>query len=126
MKPLLIPLACLVLLSGCTARPTAVMSVLYLGHDKPVGTVSEAEIADFLDREVATVFPDGFTVIAARGHWRNPAGEPVREETTVIEILHPDQPGSAAAIARICAAYKQQFQQQAVLHAQWSAEMSVR
>lgn len=92
-----------------------VRDALYLGRNRPGGTVSDAQWQAFVDDAVVPRFPDGFTVIQAEGHWRSGSGAIEREASQVLIVLHADDPESRAAVAAVAADYKRRFQQEAVL-----------
>ena len=77
--------------------------------------VSEDDWQAFLDREVATRFPRGFTVFDARGQWRNDEGETVREPSKILLIALTGDPHEDERLAGLARAYKLQFHQQSVL-----------
>ena len=77
--------------------------------------VSEASFARFLAAEVTPRFPDGFTVIDARGQWRNPDSRKIsRERSTVLMIAMPPAAGNDERLQKIIEAYKTRFRQQSV------------
>jgi hypothetical protein len=77
--------------------------------------VSEASWARFLATEVTPRFPDGFTVIDARGQWREPGGEKIsRERSKVLTIAMPPAADSDDRLQKIIEAYKARFKQQSV------------
>jgi hypothetical protein len=77
--------------------------------------VSEASFARFLAAEVTTRFPDGFTVIDAKGQWRAPGGEKItRERSKVLMIAMPPAADNDERLQQIIAAYKTWFKQQSV------------
>jgi len=77
--------------------------------------VSEAGFARFLAREVTPRFPEGFTVLDARGQWRNPDNKKIaRERSKVVMIAMPPDPGNEDRLAKIIEAYKIRFKQQSV------------
>ncbi|WP_422096913.1 DUF3574 domain-containing protein [Variovorax sp.] len=89
---------------------------LYFGRAIPTGgQVSEADWLRFLDGTVTPAFPQGLTVIDAVGQWRGAAGAVVREPSKIVVLLHPRDDKADAAIARVIAAYRQAFAQEAVL-----------
>jgi hypothetical protein len=100
----------------CAASEHAVVDErLYFGTQRPGGVVTDAEWAGFVDGVVAASFPDGFTTWPAQGQWRGMDGQPVREASHVLAVMHPDDNASEAAIAKIIATYKARFAQEAVL-----------
>jgi hypothetical protein len=83
---------------------------LFFGRDiKGGGVVDDAAWGDFAARVLTPAFPDGFTVYAAVGQWRNPSkGKIVREPTEVVQI---DGAVLPQAIAEVTAVYRQEFHQ---------------
>jgi Protein of unknown function (DUF3574) len=77
--------------------------------------VSEADWQGFIDREVATRFPSGFTVMDAMGQWRDDDGRHVREPSKVLLIVLSGAPHEGERLAGLARAYKHQFHQQSVL-----------
>jgi hypothetical protein len=79
------------------------------------GPVTEAEWADFARREITPRFPDGFTVIDARGQWLNPqAGTIGAEATEMVRIDVAPGAGVPGRVAAVAAAYRARFRQIAV------------
>lgn len=93
----------------------AVHDSLYFGTAKPDGVITAEEWADFLRNTVTPRFPQGFTTSQASGQWRGADGTVVREAAHILELVHPNNPVHWAAIREVIAAYKVQFQQEAVL-----------
>jgi Protein of unknown function (DUF3574) len=77
--------------------------------------VSETDWQGFVDREVATRFPAGFTVMDAVGQWRDEDGRHVREPSKVLLIVLSGSPHEGERLAGLARAYKRQFHQQSVL-----------
>ena len=92
-------------------------SELFLGLSKPDGsTVSDAEFQRFIDAEATPRLPDGFTVVAGNGQFKDASGTIVREEARVLIVLYAfEDARSSKRIEQIRAAYKAMFQQQSVL-----------
>jgi hypothetical protein len=84
------------------------------------GVVSQAELDAFIAEEVATRFPDGFTVWRAQGHWQGG-----NEESLVIEIVRPRDAQTDAKVRAIAEAYRKRFRQQAVLRVTMPARMEL-
>lgn len=71
------------------------------------GVVSPARWREFLDQEVTTRFPDGFSVFDAYGQWKDhDANVPERLATKVIVILHESSAKRESDIEAIRLAYK--------------------
>lgn len=80
------------------------------------GTVSEAEFADFLDREVTPRFPEGFSVLSASGQWRDAAGGGiVREPSRALLIWRAPSDEANASVEAVRDAYKRRFRQDSVM-----------
>jgi hypothetical protein len=93
----------------------AVHDSLYFGTAKPDGVVSAEDWARFLESTVTPRFPQGLTSTRASGQWRGPDGEIVREDSHVLQLLHPDDEATEKAIRELIEIYKTQFKQEAVL-----------
>ena len=77
--------------------------------------VSEAQWGRFVDREISPRFPDGLTVLDAKGEWRDTARNTiVHEPSKVVEIVLPGKPDDVDELNEIAAAYKVRFRQQSV------------
>jgi hypothetical protein len=77
--------------------------------------VSEAQWGRFVDREISPRFPDGLTVLDAKGEWRDTArNTTVHEPSKMVEIVLPGKPDDGARLAEIAAAYRSRFRQQSV------------
>jgi Protein of unknown function (DUF3574) len=92
-------------------------SEIYLGLSRPDGSrVSDAEFQRFIDAEATPRLPDGFTVVAGNGQFKDFSGAIVREDARVLIVLHAfEDARSSMRIEQIRSAYKATFQQQSVL-----------
>jgi hypothetical protein len=96
-------------------KPRAVAELLFGRNIGGRLGVSEAEWGHFVDREISPRFPDGLTVLDAKGEWRDTARKTlVHEPSKVVEIVLPGQPDDVARLQEIAAAYKSRFRQQSV------------
>jgi hypothetical protein len=90
---------------------------LYFGTAKPDGTaVTDEEFRKFLDEVITPRFPDGLTLIAAFGQFRDSTGTILQERSLLLILLYP--PPTAASskkIEEIRSIYKQTFNQESVL-----------
>jgi hypothetical protein len=110
-------------LAGCAAAPqcpagsqAALLDQLYFGTARAQGaTVSEAEWSTFAGEEIAPRFPQGYTLLEAQGQWRGADGAVVAEHSHVLQVAHPADAASAAALRDIADRYKARFAQEAVL-----------
>jgi hypothetical protein len=89
---------------------------MFFGRSAGRRIVSEREFAAFLASEVTPRFPDGLTVLDARGQWRNgERGTVVREASKLVKIVFADDARKRADLEAIAASYKLKFHQQSVL-----------
>lgn len=120
------PAASIVLLAACAAVPPPACVApsrpmtqvdLYFGRD--IG--GRAEVSDvqwdrFVDAEITPRFPDGLTVVDARGQYRDTAtGRIGRERSKRLTILVVDAAAARPRFDAVVGAYIRQFQQQSVL-----------
>ena len=77
--------------------------------------VSEAEFSSFVTREITRRFPDGLTIIDARGQWRDRLrNRTVREPSKVVTIVLPGNSADDERLSQIIEVYKARFKQQSV------------
>jgi Protein of unknown function (DUF3574) len=108
--------ACVPATGAATLRCSAqTVSRLYFGFDTPDGAVSEAAWQAFVQAEIAPRLPAGFTLLAARGQWRDDAGRVRQEESRVLEVVGDDGAAQRQALAEVVGRYKARFRQQSVL-----------
>ncbi|NOT39428.1 MAG: DUF3574 domain-containing protein [Alphaproteobacteria bacterium] len=100
---------------ACGLGQAMVETQLYFGMSKPSGAlVSEREWQAFVAAEIAPKFPEGFSVLDGAGFWRDAKTQKtISEKSKVVVRMHDDN--ADAAIGEIVAAYKTQFQQDAVM-----------
>lgn len=79
--------------------------------------IGEAEWRQFLDREVTPRFPDGLTVLAGDGQWRDPAGIAVKEPARLLLIWAKPATDLGVRIEAVRTAWKQAHTQDSVLRA---------
>lgn len=91
---------------------------LYLGRSIPGGgSVSDEAWEKFLAEVVTPLFPNGFTILAGRGQYRETSGVIVREPSHVLVFLYRkrDRRTAGAGIEKIREEYKNRFAQESVL-----------
>lgn len=89
---------------------------LFFGLSKPDRSeVSSAEFQQFIDRDVTPLFPDGLTITAAKGQYRDSQGKLVRERSQLMTLLYPINAENSKKVDQIREAYKQAFRQESVL-----------
>jgi len=101
-------------------RPAAlgdtVADRLYFGRSIPSGgVVTDSAWGVFLREVVTPRFPDGLTVYQTFGQRREPDGGIAREESFVLEVVHPAGPAADAGLLEIAEAYKTRFRQMSVM-----------
>jgi hypothetical protein len=86
---------------------------LFFGRARPGGVVTEAQFQAFVDAEVTPRFPDGLTLLAGLGHFRDRAGVAVVEGANVLIVLYPQRDAQAdRKIDAIRRHYRERFEQQ--------------
>ena len=89
---------------------------LFMGRSNQSGeVVDDAAWATFLGDTVTPRFPDGLTVLDARGQWRDSEGLIKKERTKLLVILAPPGEDGLRLINEISDEYKRRFNQQSVL-----------
>jgi hypothetical protein len=78
------------------------------------GVVSEEAFQAFVDTEVTPRFPDGLTIVDARGQWRGADGRIVREPSKILMLALPPGEG-LGKLEAVGEAYKRAFRQEAVM-----------
>jgi hypothetical protein len=133
-RALLLPLGLAVALSACSSVPApacargeqrSVSDLLYFGTARPGGIVSGDEWSGFLAREVTPRFPQGLSAWQATGQWRSADGSLTRENSYVLNLVHPESEDADRSVQAIVAAYKSQFRQEAVLRVRSQACVSL-
>jgi len=96
----------------CNASQKAwVVADLLFGREH----VSEAGWSRFVAAELTPRFPDGFTVLDARGQWRAPGSARIaKERSKVVIIAMPPGADNDARLQAVIDAYKRRFRQQSV------------
>lgn len=111
-------------LSGCgvarelrcaSAERLSVSELLYFGTARPGGTVSSVEWSVFLAGAVTPRFPSGLTAWSAAGQWQSADGTITRENSFVLNLVHPGTEAAEQSVNAVIAEYKARFQQEAVL-----------
>jgi hypothetical protein len=110
--------ACMMLPQAC-APPAESMVTAELLFGRNIGDrlgVSDAAFADFLAREITSRFPEGLTVVDARGQWRDgERGRIVREPSKLVLVTFRDESKKRESLSTIVEVYKDKFRQQSVL-----------
>ncbi|HEX3034411.1 MAG TPA: DUF3574 domain-containing protein [Thermodesulfobacteriota bacterium] len=92
-----------------------VLDQLHFGLYTSDGEVSEEKWDQFVNDVIAKQFPNGFTVIDARGQWQGRNGKIIKENTKLVQIVHETESESDNKIKEIIGGYKVKFLQESVL-----------
>ena len=79
------------------------------------GLVSEEAFQRFVDAEVTPRFPEGLTLVEARGQWRGADGRIVAEPSKVLMLALPPGGQGLRKADEVRAAYAKAFHQEAVM-----------
>ncbi|MBF2075729.1 MAG: DUF3574 domain-containing protein [Synechococcales cyanobacterium C42_A2020_086] len=82
-----------------------------------MGEVSPEQFQRFVDQSITPRFPEGLTVIDARGQFQDRTGTIIKEPSQAVSLILEDTPQNEAALDQIVGDYVQQFQQESVLQA---------
>ena len=89
---------------------------LFMGRSGPGGeVVSDQDWEAFLADTVTPRFPEGLTVLDARGQWRDSEGRILKERSKVLVILAPPGEDQRVLIDEVSDEYKSRFSQESVL-----------
>jgi hypothetical protein len=101
----------------CTGglKPQQVAELLFGRRIGDRGVVSEGAWRRFVAKEITPRFPDGLTIVEARGQWRDPTSKRViREQSNLVMIVLPGNAEDQDRLKQVAEAYKQEFRQQSV------------
>jgi hypothetical protein len=106
--------------SDCAAGAAAMTRVeLFFGTARrDRAPVSKRQWRRFVATEVVPRFPDGFTELEARGHWRTDGGSPMSEQSHVLVIWLKPDPAVEERIEALRRIYRTRFAQESVLRAE--------
>ena len=108
------------------APALATYSLLPIIRKFTEGTGITIETADIsLAGRILANFPEGLTAWPASGQWRGADGQVVREDSHVLQLLHPPDAASEQSIRAIVSEYKTRFAQEAVLRVRSRSCMSL-
>lgn len=102
----------------CQGLPgdAVITAQLFFGRAMKGGHSIDAKAWDsFLAESVTPRFPDGLTVIEARGQWRQRSSQRIiSEASTIVEIVTDDTPATLAKLEAIRTDYRKRFSQESV------------
>ncbi len=88
---------------------------LYFGLSKPNGWVTEEEFQNFVKTEVTPRFPNGLTLLNAKGQFEDSTGRLIIEDAKLLILFYSFSPENNSRIERIREKYKKIFQQESVM-----------
>jgi hypothetical protein len=100
---------------------------LFFGRDSPAGLVTQEAFEAFEAEVITQALPDGYTILEARGRYREPEGALISEPTFVLVVVATDADALDAMSARVDAirvAYCTRFAQTSVLRVDAPARVS--
>lgn len=101
---------------ACQVGEPMVETMLLLGLARPGGSVSRFEFNNFIEREVAPRWKEGFTLLEGQGMWLSEQRNITeREPARVLVRFHDGGAAASADIEAIRQAYIKAFEQDAVL-----------
>lgn len=113
------------LVAGCASLPPSClppaqsMVTAHMFFGRNIGDrvgVSDAAFANFAANEITPRFPQGLTIVDARGQWRDTArSRLVREPSKLVLITFTDSAEARGRLDAVAQAYKERFRQQSVL-----------
>jgi hypothetical protein len=95
------------------SAPMARTELIFGTARQPSRPVTSSEWKRFVDREIASRFPDGFTVLDGQGGWRGKRG-PTRETSHVLIVWSRPSPEREESLEALRSLYKQRFHQESV------------
>ena len=101
---------------ACLAGKPMIETQLYFGLSKSHGVISAREWEGFVERDITPRFPEGFTILDARGFWLSAqAKHTISENSKVLIRVHDGAAKDNEAIDAIIESSKQAFAQESVL-----------
>ena len=119
-------LFCLLLATGCSLEKDFVQTDLYFGLSQNNGAIiPDSSWNNFVQNEVAKVFPDGFTEVDAKGKWYDADQHKLTSEPSrMITVVYKPQQIPSLKIDSLRNRYKNLFSQQSVLRVDKKAGIS--
>jgi len=106
-----------IVLCGCASTAPACSAGLAPMNQAELffgGELTAVQWQNFVDEEITSRFPNGFTIIDTQGQWRNRDGVTLRETGHELLII-ASAADAQAKLAAIRDAYKRRFTQESVL-----------
>jgi len=77
--------------------------------------ITEEEFQGFIDQQVTPRFPEGLTLLAGNGQFKDSAGNTIQEGSKLLILLYPFSKDRSGLVDEVRAEYKSAFQQESVL-----------
>lgn len=77
--------------------------------------ITEEEFQGFIDLQVTPRFPEGLTLLAGNGQFKDSSGNIIQEGSKLLILLYPFSKDRSALVDEVRAEYKSAFQQESVL-----------
>ena len=109
-------LSLIIFTNSCSVQKRSVQTELYFGLSQNNGNmISDSAWTAFVQKNVSTVFSEGFTIIYSEGKWLDEKKTLHAEPSRIITSVNTMTPGISARIDSLRENYKNQFQQVSVL-----------
>ncbi len=125
MRKCIIILLLIIVLSACSSQPKWARHELYFGRSSDNGKeiISNEDWDAFLEENIVPAFPDGFTIIDAKGYWKGD-GKTYQEPSTILMVVAINDIKTDNKVKDIASAYAKRFDQGSVLHIKRSAKVA--
>lgn len=112
--------------AGCPDGMSAYVRIeLFFGLSRAGAVITDAEFKAFVDERITPRFPEGLTLLAGSGQFRDAGGTLVTEGARLLILLTPRHAaGLDPKVEAIRSDYRRAFQQQSVLRADAAACVS--
>lgn len=88
----------------------------WFGLSRPDGpSISTQQWRHFVDQVITPVFPNGLSIVEAKGQWLGNNGERLSENSRGLLLIYPASKEKSQAIDLIRTRYRQLFAQEAVM-----------
>lgn len=102
--------------ASCQVGSAMQQTQLWFGLSKPDGqSISTQQWQHFVDQVITPAFPQGLSVVEARGQWLGNDGVRVSENSRGLLLIYPASKEKSYAIDLIRTRYQQLFAQESVM-----------
>lgn len=95
---------------------------LYFGLTEQGKKIPEKKWQQFVDEYITPNFPNGMTIMDAKGQWRNEQREITKEKAKVVILIVPNDNNTDSMIQFIRRKYRDLYHQESVLEADMPVE----